>query len=82
MDGVEATQRIRAIEREQRRQPALIFGVTANVADDDLKRYRHARMDGCIVKGKLLAKALRKAVSKAREQPGGFVNLTHDLEDE
>ena len=50
MDGVEATQYIRAIEREEGRPPSLIVAVTANVMPADIERFRAAGIDDVLSK--------------------------------
>ena len=85
MDGVEATERIRALEAEAAAQaeaagatpaaPVWIYGLTATVDPEDLARYQRAGMNGCILKGKLLADCVHRAVEESERNPGAFVNL-------
>lgn len=75
--GMDATRAIRRYEREQgQAPPALIFGLTGNVTSNDLANYKECQMNGCIAKGKLLAKAVQEAVKILKDSPDEFVTLT------
>jgi len=74
MSGTEATQAIRQIERERGVAPVLIYGLTGNVSAEDLINYKAAGMNGCILKGKLLADAVRQAMEESQNGVE-FVNL-------
>mgnify|MGYP001627874956 CR=1 FL=1 len=50
MDGMEATQYIRSIEKEEGRPPSLIVAVTANVMPTDIESFRAAGMDDVLSK--------------------------------
>lgn len=63
MDGIEATQNIRAIENKTKRKHIPIIAMTANVYDEDLKIYKEAGMDGHVSKPinpKLLYETMEK----------------------
>ena len=50
MDGVEATQKIRAMEQATRRPPCFIVAVTANAMPEQLEQYLAAGMDEVLAK--------------------------------
>ena len=50
MGGIEATQAIREMERQQSRRPTPIIAVTANALKGDRQRYLDAGMDGYVSK--------------------------------
>ena len=80
--GIEATERIRALEGARVSRPdgeerrVMIFGLTGNVAESNLRQYEQAGMNGCIVKGQLLVDAVKQAVERVERSPGEFVNLS------
>jgi len=74
MSGTEATQEIRRLERECGVAPVWIYGLTGNVSAEDLINYKAAGMNGCILKGKLLADAVRQAMEESQNGVE-FVNL-------
>ena len=78
ISGIEATEIIRAQEREYGVQPAdavLIFGLTGNVEQENLREYEQVGMNGCIVKGRLIADAVKQAIDETSRRPGQFINL-------
>jgi len=86
ISGIEATEQIRKIERDRReaaeadgsggnQRDVMIFGLTGNVAESNLRQYEAAGMNGCIVKGKLLVEAVRQAVDRLEREPNVFVNI-------
>jgi len=75
MNGVEATKIIRESERESKMKPAIILGLTGNVSDEDLKKYKEAKMNGCIAKGELLHKSIEEALDALGKKPENFVVL-------
>ena len=91
MDGVEATERIRAMEAEAAAQaeaagvppaaPVWIYGLTATVDPADLARYERAGMNGCILKGKVLADCVRRAVEESERNPRAFINMAAKFHD-
>lgn len=77
--GTEATQRIRAIEREAPSESSMvILGLTGSVDADNLAEYAKAGMNGCIMKGKLLGDALNQAMAKLENAPDTFVTALGD----
>ena len=50
MNGVEASRRIRAVERAEQRMPTPILALTANVMPNQIEEYLHAGMNGCVAK--------------------------------
>ena len=54
----------------------MIFGLTGNVAEANLRQYEQAGMNGCIVKGQLLVDAVKQAVDRLDKTPTEFVNLS------
>ena len=50
MDGVEATQKIRSLEKEAGREPSFIVAVTANAMPEQLNQYLAADMDDVLAK--------------------------------
>ena len=74
ISGIEATQKIRQIEREAGIAPVRIYGLTGDVDESDLASYQEAGMNGCILKGKLLADAVRQAMEESNNGVQ-FVNL-------
>jgi CheY-like chemotaxis protein len=77
MSGVEATKEIREFERATcPSKRTTILGLTGNVSEGDLKKYKEADMDGCIAKGELLANAVKDALEKLAAKPSEFVVLT------
>lgn len=81
ISGIEATERIRKLERESSSAPVMIFGLTGNVDEDGLRSYEKAGMNGCILKGKLLADAVKQAVDDYSRDPDTFVNLCDKIGD-
>jgi len=79
MNGIVATRKIRDWEQETKRPPALIFGLTGSVEEDNLKEYQKAGMNGCIIKGKLLVSAVTEAIHKTAQNPNEFFNLTKNV---
>ena len=78
ISGIEATEIIRAQEREYGVQPAdavLIFGLTGNVEQENLREYEQVGMNGCIVKGRLIGDAVKQAIEETSRRPGQFINL-------
>ena len=75
ISGIEATQRIRRIEADEGRAPALVYGLTGNVEEANLRAYENAGMNGCIVKGTLLVDAVKTAVEMSERNPTAFVDL-------
>lgn len=69
LDGIEATKRIRARERDGGRAHLPIVALTANVSDHDAESCRRAGMDDFIAKPASI-EALRGAVARALEQRG------------
>jgi len=57
------------------RAGVLIFGLTGNVDESNLRLYEAAGMNGCIAKGVQLGEAVRQAMRLWQERPGQFVNL-------
>ena len=76
ISGTEAAERIRRLQQEVGGEPVLIYGLTGNVAESNLRQYEQAGMNGCIVKGKLLVDAVRQAVEMSERNPSEFVNIT------
>lgn len=77
INGIVATQRIRQWEREHGvKHPMMIFGLTGHCDASDLVLYEQAGMNGCIMKGNLLADSVRKAADAYNADPHTFVNLT------
>ena len=76
ISGTEAAERIRRLQQEVGSEPVLIYGLTGNVAESNLRQYEQAGMNGCIVKGKLLVDAVKQAVEMSERNPGEFVNIT------
>lgn len=74
ISGIEATQKIRQMEQEAGIAPVRIYGLTGDVDASDLAAYQAAGMDGCILKGKLLADAVRQAMEESNSGVQ-FVNL-------
>lgn len=89
ISGVEVTERIRRMEAEaasaaliagnQPASPVYIYGLTATVDPEDLSRYQRAGMNGCILKGKVLADSVKLAVEES-ERGTVFVNMTEKHE--
>jgi len=75
MNGVEATKIIRNFEKESKMNPTIILGLTGNVSNEDLQRYKEADMNGCIAKGELLYKSVKEALGILKERPEQFVVL-------
>lgn len=75
MDGMQATEQIRNFEDDNDIEPVLILGLTGNVSEDNIKEYDECGMNGCIVKGKLLAEAVKEAIRQCEENPEDFINL-------
>ncbi len=73
MDGMEATKQIRAIEAKESRVPVIVFGLTSNMKEDDLRNYQEAGMDGCIAKGNPLGDALKAALDELERSPDKFI---------
>ena len=67
MDGLAATRRIRAFERERGRTRTPILAVTANVMTHQLEEYQRADMDGYVAKPIELA-ALYEALGQAQRE--------------
>ena len=76
ISGIEASERIRRLQQELGTEPVLIYGLTGNVAESNLRQYEQAGMNGCIVKGKLLVDAVKQAVDMSERNPSEFVNIT------
>ena len=76
ISGIEASEKIRKIERETGAESVLIYGLTGNVAEANLRQYEQAGMNGCIVKGKLLVDAVKQAMIMTEKNPAEFVNLS------
>jgi CheY-like chemotaxis protein len=78
--GIDATERIRAYENslvlsEPSHPRALIFGLTGNVDEENMKQYQACGMNGCIAKGMRLVKSVQMAMEQAEKAPDQFVNL-------
>lgn len=73
MNGIDATIKIREIEKEEKRPPTVIFGLTGSVTDDALKTYEAAGMNGCIAKGNVLTEAVKDALEQHEADPTKFV---------
>jgi len=80
ISGTDATEEIRAYEKQSLgRSPSdqsIVFGLTGNVDTDNLKLYEESGMNGCIVKGQMLASALKQALDAMQKDPHTFVNLS------
>ena len=76
ISGIEAAERIRRLQQEVGGEPPLIYGLTGNVAESNLRQYEQSGMNGCIVKGKLLVEAVKQAVEMSERNPAEFVNIT------
>jgi CheY-like chemotaxis protein len=78
ISGIEATEQIRALEKESPAgsggHPVYIFGLTGNVDAESMRNYEAAGMNGCILKGKVLADAVKQAIEQADQ--GSFVNIS------
>lgn len=85
ISGTDATEMIRAWERANAaasteggrtiRSPVMVFGLTGNVDESNLRLYEAAGMNGCIGKGKQLGEAVERAIQMHTANPGVFVNL-------
>lgn len=75
MSGIEAATKIREFEAETKAKPCNILGLTGNFSEEDLAKYREAKMNGCIAKGELLQKSVKKAVDQLKQNPDEFVIL-------
>lgn len=83
MDGVEATKIIRGWEQSMNLKKVIIFGLTGNFGKEELAVYEDAGMNGCIGKGEMIVKALKRALELYQENPSKFVtvtSLTHEEE--
>ena len=69
LDGLEATRRIRALERESGHPPVRIVAVTANAFADDRKACLDAGMDDILTKP-LVRGALATLLQSGRERVG------------
>ena len=70
MNGIDATQAIRALEASEGRPRTPILALSANVMTHQVAEYIQAGMDGAVAKPidmKLLLTALDEAVSRAPE---------------
>ena len=76
--GVEATKQIRQHEQALGLPPCLVFALTGNFTDRDLQAYKAVNINGCIAKGKLLAEALRAALTAVIEDSSRFVSIVGD----
>jgi CheY-like chemotaxis protein len=79
MDGTEAARQIRAIEAEYaathpEHEPVLLIGLTGNVEDGNLKLYEEVGMNGCVLKGSLLTKAMQIAVDRHEANANEFIS--------
>jgi len=90
ISGIQATEQIRALEATSAAGSAsapaagsstaagesavLVFGLTGNDDVDSLKHYKAAGMNGCILKGKILADAVKHAIEESRQ--GHFVHIS------
>jgi CheY-like chemotaxis protein len=80
ISGIEATEQIRALERASigdgggNNDVVFIFGLTGNVDPESMRNYEAAGMNGCILKGKVLADAVKVAIEEANQ--GKFVNIS------
>lgn len=82
MDGIEATERIRAYENEHKiTEKVWIIAMTSNADDSDCLRYEACGMNGCIQKGQLLADSVKRCMQKLSENPSLFVVTTKASED-
>ena len=77
ISGIEATEQIRAYEQKVNAAPVLIYGLTGNVDEDNLRSYQKVGMNGCIMKGKLLVEAVQQAMAISERNPKEFVNLAN-----
>jgi CheY-like chemotaxis protein len=75
MNGIEATIKIREIEKKESRSPVIIFGLTGSLSESDLAAYRAAGMQGCIGKGSVLESAVPEALDEYEKKPNEFVIL-------
>ncbi len=78
INGVIATERIRAYEAEKGLNPCLVFALTGSFSDADLIKYKDVKINGCIAKGKLLAEALKRALEAVSKDPHCFVSIVGD----
>ena len=84
ISGIEATERIRRAEKEfgvAERDKVLIYGLTGNVDEENLREYEEVGMNGCIVKGRLIADAVRQALQESANRPGEFINMVRQHND-
>jgi CheY-like chemotaxis protein len=76
MSGVEATKVIREFEATQPdKSPVIVLGLTSNMESENLEEYRLAGMNGCIMKGSLVADAVNGALKQLENEPRKFVTL-------
>eukprot|EP00455_Lapot_gusevi_P027232 TRINITY_DN2881_c0_g1_i2.p1 TRINITY_DN2881_c0_g1~~TRINITY_DN2881_c0_g1_i2.p1 ORF type:complete len:280 (+),score=59.13 TRINITY_DN2881_c0_g1_i2:86-841(+) len=74
MSGVEVVRRIRSSELEQKREPALLFGLgQTKVTLSEMQEYIEAGLDGHLYAGSILAKELTSFIQKKRLNPGQFL---------
>lgn len=73
MNGVEATEKIRAFEKEAGRYPAVVFALSGSIEPADMEAYKSVGMNGCIAKGNVLADAVREALAQHEKDPEKFV---------
>ncbi len=67
MDGYEATEAIRGLERGMARESARIVALTAHVAGEEAERWRQAQMDGYVAKPFTIA-SLAKEIEQIKPQ--------------
>jgi CheY-like chemotaxis protein len=75
ISGIEASQQIRSYEKTKNKGSVVIFGLTGNVDEENLHEYEAVGMNGCIMKGTLLAEAVTQALSLLQQNPSQFVNM-------
>lgn len=78
ISGIEATQQIRQLEKQHNGSPVLIYGLTGNVEEENMRQYQQCGMNGCIIKGKLLVNAVSQAIQISERNPNEFVNLANE----
>jgi CheY-like chemotaxis protein len=75
ISGIEAAQQIRAHEKQKNKGPVVLFGLTGNVEEENLHEYEAVGMNGCIMKGTVIAEAVTQALSQLQQHPNQFVNM-------
>jgi len=80
MSGLEASRKIREMEREAKRKPVIIFGLTGSVIESDLPKFIEVGLNGCIAKGKLLGEAVQEALNRVDADPTAFVLMNEQAD--